>query len=400
MTALFSQVKNEKPYMVELRRHFHQYPEGSLEEFKTAIKIEEELTKLGIACKRVGETGVLGIIKGGLKNDVSAEKVIVLRADIDALAIQEESDVPYRSRNDGFMHACGHDAHIASLLGAAKVLNANRSSFAGEVRLAFQQDEEIGEGAKYFIEAGVLKDAGRVFAVHMAPDIETGKMDLTCGPRCASSDYFRVTVRGKSTHVSTPHKGADALFAACQIVTSIQGIVARRTSPLDTVLIGVGTLRAGTTYNIVAEEAVLEGTVRTFKPRLREEIQSLINETSAHVSAIFGSECKIEWKKNASVLENDETACKETALVAAAIFGNDSVLIDKKPSLGGDDFAEFLLAVPGVYANVGCAFPGKPRLSLHNCRFDLDEEALVYAAGMYACYSAWYLSDAFSKPQS
>ena len=388
MTSLFSQAKNEKPYMVELRRHFHKYPEESLKEFKTAGKIEAELSALGISHKRVGETGVLGIIKGEASGD---GKIIMLRADTDALCIQEENDVPYRSENPGIMHACGHDGHIASLLGAAKVLQARRGSFAGEVRLVFQQAEEIGGGAKHFIADGVLDGTGRAFAVHLWPDMDAGKIGITAGAIMASADFFRITVRGKSAHVSTPHKGADALYAACQIVSALQGIVTRRTSPLSTVIVGVGTIHSGTAYNIVAEEAVLEGTTRTLTAKLREEVKGYVNELSAHTAAACGTERDIEWGDNTSVLVNDAAACGEAAEVAAAIAGPGSLETNRPPSLGGDNFAEFLLAVPGVYAIIGCGFPGKPQIPLHNCRFDINEDSLVYAAGMYACYAARYL---------
>jgi amidohydrolase len=401
MAALFSQVKNEKPYMVELYRHFHQFPEPSLKEFKTAEKIRIELAAMGIPYIKVGETGVLATIKGeALGKDGEAHpalgKIIVLRADIDALNIQEESDVSYSSQNNGVMHACGHDGHIASLLGAAKVLEANRGAFSGEVRLIFQQAEEVCVGARQFIAADALKGAGRVFATHMAPDMDAGKIDLTPGPRSASADYFRITVRGKSAHVSTPHKGNDALYAACQIVNALQGIATRRTSPMETVLIGVGTLKAGTAYNIIADEAVLEGTLRTFSAKLREELQNRINETSANIAAVSGTEREIIWEKFAPVLVNDTAACQETAEIAAAFAGKDAVLNDRRPSLGGDDFAEFLLSVPGVYANIGCGIHGKTRTPLHSKSFIIDEDALVYAAGMYACYAAWYLSGDFS----
>ena len=374
--------------MVELRRHFHQHPEPSLEEFKTAEKIEKELSGLGIPYKRVGETGVLGTIKGGVSG---TGKIIMLRADTDALRIQEENDVPYRSQNPGIMHACGHDGHIASLLGAAKVIAAARDSFSGEVRLVFQQAEENGAGAKQFIACGVLEGAGRVFAVHMLPDLDAGKIDLTSGSILASADYFRITVTGKSAHVSTPHRGRDALYAASQIVGALQGIVTRRTSPISTVIIGVGTMHAGTTYNIIADKAVLEGTTRTLSVKLREEIKNHIDELSAHIAAISGTEREIEWKSHAPVLVNDAASCKEAEDIAAAIIGPDAVEKNRPPSLGGDDFAEFLLAVPGLYANIGCGYPDKPRIPLHNCRFDINEDALLYAAGMYACYALWYL---------
>ena len=386
MINFFPQIKEQKAWISELRRHFHQYPERSLEEFKTAEKIEKELSGLGIPHKRAGETGVWGSIKGR-----EGGKIMILRADTDALSIQEENDVPYRSKNPGVMHACGHDGHIASLLGAAKVLAANKNNFSGEVRLVFQQAEEIGAGAKHFIEEGVLEGAGRVFAVHMLPDADAGKIDLTSGSILASADYFRITVMGKSAHIATPHKGADALYAACQIVGALQGIVTKKTSPVSTVIIGVGTIQAGTAYNIIADEAVLEGTIRTLSTKLRDEVKNHVDEVSLHIAAASGTEREIYWRSHAPVLVNDVLACAEAAEIAKTIAGNDSVMINRPPSLGGDDFAEFLSLVPGVYANIGCAHPGKPHIALHNSCFDMNEDALLYAAGMYAGYALWYL---------
>ena len=388
MSSLFSQVKEQKTWMTELRRHFHKYPEPGYAEFKTAERIEEELLAMGIPHKRVGGTGVLGTVKGSV---AGTERVVVLRADIDALRIQEENDVPYRSQNPGVMHACGHDGHTAALLGAAKVLSNSRDSFSGEARLVFQQAEETSGGAKFFITDGVLEGAGRVFGVHMKPDIDAGKIGVIPGPMNAAVDGFRLTVKGKSAHVAHPEKGADALFAACQIVNAFQSLITRRISPVDTVIIGVGTFHAGTAGNIVAEEAVMQGTLRTYSGELRDKLITLINETSGHIAAISGAEREIEWFDPYPVLVNDEEACKEAVEIASLIAGKDAVISDLPRSLGGDDFAEFLLAAPGVYVNIGCGFPGKPRIALHNCRFDMDEEALVFAAGMYADYAAWYL---------
>jgi amidohydrolase len=389
MTSLFSLVKEQKNYMTELRRHFHKYPEPGYQEFKTAERIEEELLAMGIPYKRVGETGVLGTIKGGAATGTG--RIIILRADIDALRIQEENDVPYRSQNSGVMHACGHDGHTAALLGAAKVLSKKKDSFSGEVRLVFQQAEETSGGAKFFIKDGVLEGAGRVFSVHMKPELDAGQIGVVPGPMNAAVNGFRLTVKGKSAHIAHPQRGADALFAACQIVNAFQGLITRRTSPVDTVIIGVGTLHAGTASNIVAEEAVMEGTLRTYTAELREELINLITETSGHIAAVSGAEREIKWYDPYPVLVNDEKVCKEAAEIAGLIAGKDAVISQLPRSLGGDDFAEFLLLVPGVYVNIGCGYSGKPRIAHHNCRFDMDEEALVYAAGMYADYAAWYL---------
>jgi amidohydrolase len=390
---LFNQAKEQRPYLVELRREFHRNAEPGFKEYKTASRIEAELSGMGIESRRVGETGVWGTIKGTRKDGKGGEKIIVLRADIDALPIQDEKDEAYRSQNPGVMHACGHDAHAAGLLGAAKILKALEDRFSGEVRLVFQQAEELGGGAWQFIKAGVLEGAGRVLGVHMASDLPVGKIGIKPGVNNASVDYFKISVQGKSAHVSTPHLGADALYAASQIVVGLQGIVTRRVSPVDTVLIGVGVLRAGTAYNIVAETAELEGTLRTVSAALRESIKTKIEELASHYAAVSGVAVSFEWKDFASPLINDPEVSSEVAAVAGGFAGEANVIRDRPLSLGGDDFAEFLRELPGVYAYIGSANSAKPNTTLphHNCRFDIDEDALIYAAGLYAEYARWYL---------
>ena len=251
MNELREQVCAEKEYMISLRRDFHRHPELSLQERRTAGVIEQELERFEISHTRIGATGVLGILRG----TQSGSGVVALRADIDALPIQETNDVEYRSQTDGIMHACGHDAHTASLLGAAKVLSQNRDSFGGELRFLFQPAEETGKGAPDFINAGALDGAERILGLHSAPDLPLGTIGLTPGLNNAAVDHFRILVHGKAAHVSTPQLGADALYAASQIVVAIQGLVARRSSPVEPVLLGVGKFAAGTTYNAVAEYA-------------------------------------------------------------------------------------------------------------------------------------------------
>ena len=192
--------------------------------------------------------------------------MIALRADIDALPVEDQKTVAYRSQVPGVMHACGHDAHTTALLGGARLLVENRSRFGGEVRLLFQQAEEIGYGARVFLREGLLEGAQRVFGLHTASDLPVGKIGVRSGPNNASVDHFKITVEGRGAHVSTPQLGADALYIASQIVVGFQGIVTRLTSPTDPVILGVGTLHAGEGYNVVARQAVLEGTVRAFSP--------------------------------------------------------------------------------------------------------------------------------------
>lgn len=384
MLNIVELLQQEKEYIISLRREFHQHPELSLQEFRTAGRIEEELEKFGIKHTRVGETGVLGILRGTGAGD----KIIALRADIDALPIQETNETPYRSQTDGVMHACGHDAHTACLLGAAKFLTGHRNEFGGEVRLMFQHAEEVGSGAKPFIEAGVLKDVRRVFGLHTAPDLPSGKVGLKPGLNNASVDHFKISVRGKAAHVSTPQLGIDALYIASQIVVALQALVTRLTSPVEPVIIGVGTLNAGTTYNALAESAVLEGTIRTVSQETRERIQALVSGTAQGIADIYGGSVELIWTDFASPLFNDAQVCLEAAEVVGQLWGDGRVITDRKLALSGDDFAEYLFQVPGAYAYLGTGNTSQPDTlnPAHNGNFNIDEETLVLGASLYAGY--------------
>lgn len=371
-------------YTTALRRELHRRPELSLREYRTAEVIERELDSMGVPHTRVGETGVLGTVRG-----VGAGPVVALRADIDALPLQELNETEYRSACDGVMHACGHDGHTACLLGAAKLLSARRGAFSGEVRLIFQPAEEIGKGAKPFIEAGVLAGAERVFGLHTAYDVPSGTVGLKPGLNNASVDYFRITVHGRSSHVSQPHRGVDALYIASQFVVALQGLVARRTDPTEPVIAGVGTLRAGTTYNALAETAVLEGTTRTVSHETRDWLNGEVEALAKQTAAAFGGSAEVYWDDFTPPLLNDPGVCAEAAAVVEALRGPGHVKTDRALSLSGDNFAEFLDCVPGAYAYLGTGDPEKPRTMYpnHNGRFDMDEDALALGAALLAGYA-------------
>ncbi len=381
-------IQNE---VVALRRHFHMYPEVSKNEYKTAEKIEAELAALGLETRRVGETGVYTEIHG----TGAGSKTIVLRADIDALAVTEEHECAYKSRIDGVMHACGHDAHTASLLGACKLLAANRDRFGGTVRIHFQQAEEIGYGARVFIDEGLVDGADRTFGIHTKPSHPVGTIALIEGPNNASVDWFRIRVTGRSAHVSTPHLGVDALYIASQIVTSAQAIITRRMSPMDNVLIGIGKLTAGTAYNIVASEAELEGTIRALTPETRAFAKGQLEALSKSIAASFGGKASLEWQDFTSPLINDKASAIEAQKVASELFGAENVITSGIPALGGDDFAEYILRVPGVYAYVGTGNPEIPEttVAMHNSHFDIDERALLVGTAIYAAYAVAFLND-------
>lgn len=388
---IYSEAQNDHEYIVTLRRYFHAHPELPKQEFHTAEKIEEELHKIGLETKRVGETGVYAEIHGEKEGD----KTIVLRADIDALPITEEHICEYTSTNPGVMHACGHDAHAAGLIGAARLLVKNKDQFGGTVRLTFQQAEEIGYGARVFVNEGYLDGANRTFGIHMASNVPAGSVVLMPGPNNASVDWFRINVHGLAAHVSTPEKGIDAAYIASQIVISLQAIVTRRTSPMDNALIGIGKITAGTAYNIVAQEAQIEGTIRVFTPEIRKFIKEQIEKVSTLVAETYGGTVDFEWNDNTSPLINDLKATEEVQSVAKRVFGEDKVITQREPSLGGDDFAEYILKVPGCYGFVGSGNKEVPEtiVAHHNSHFDIDEKALLVTSTLYAEYAVDYLNN-------
>lgn len=378
----------QKDYLVALRRDFHRHPELAVQERRTAEVVERELDRAGVPHVRVGATGVLGVLRG----DLPGTGVVALRADIDALPLQERGEVEYRSLTDGVMHACGHDAHTACLLGAARALSQRRDRFGGEVRFFFQPGEETGQGAPDFLAEGAMDGVERVFGLHCAPELPTGTIAIKAGLNNAAVDQFRILIHGKAAHVSTPPLGADALYAASQIVVALQGLVTRRTSPVEPVLIGVGRLNAGSTYNAVAEEAELEGTTRTVSQETRAQVRAWIDQTVERIAAISGTRAEVVWTEFASALINDPQACREAEEAARALGPAVQVMGDRPLSLCGDNFAEYLRRAPGCYAFLGTGDPGRPstRNPLHNNCFDLDENALVLGAGLYAgCAVRW-----------
>lgn len=379
-------VKNRE-YITEMRRYFHAYPEVSLKEYNTCKKIEEELDKMGIPHRRVGETGVYGWIDG--KGNSGKDKVMVLRADIDALAMEDLKEVSYCSKEEGVCHACGHDAHIATLLGAAKILKEKEQEFGGQVRLFFQQAEEIGQGARIFVKEGLMEGATRVFGAHVSSKLDSGTVSLTAGPQNASCDYFKIKVTGKGAHVSTPQLGIDAVYVASQIVVALQSIVARNTDPLETVVVGVGVLRAGTQYNIVAEHAEIEGTTRSFSKEVREFTNERVKTIAKQTAELYGAEAEVEFQGFANPLINDEEAVEEVTEVAKQVMEEQNIISNFEKMLGADDFADFLQETKGMYAFVGTRNKEKPNTASahHHGLFDIDEEGLLLSCNLYVDYA-------------
>ena len=384
---LLAQAQELKEELVATRRHLHQHPELSDMEFETALFIERKLDEYNIPHRRVGDTGIVGIIHG-VKGDGDT---IALRADIDALPITEKSSASYVSEHEGIMHACGHDAHTACLLAAARILQNSRDLFRGEVRLFFQPAEETGGAPKRFVENGAIEGVSSIFGLHCAPDLPVGIIGLKPGLNNAAVDRFRIEILGKSSHASTPHLGVDALYIASQTTVALQAIVTRLSSPIEPLLIGVGKMSSGTIYNAVAADAFLEGTTRTINQKARLFIRQEIEKIAGECAASFGGTAKVAFTEVTSALINDPAITAMATRTAVSLFGKDRVISNRALSLNGDDYAEFMAptGLKGCYAYLGTGNPGLPTTqhSVHSCDFDIDEEALIFGTALYAGYA-------------
>ena len=365
-------IEIEKEFLKKLidDRHFlHMNPELSGEEFATTEFIKEKLKEHNIK-----------IIETNLKNGVVAEigqgdRVVALRADIDALPIEEESGVVYHSKVKGKMHACGHDFHIISLIGAAILLKENEDELKGRVRLIFQPEEEINSGAVKMIEENVLEGVSCIIGFHNKPDIPVGFIGIKEGPLMAGVEQFEVEIRGVGTHAAAPHNGNDPIVTASQIITGLQSIVSRHISPLETAVVSVTKIEAGKTWNIIPDRVKLEGTIRTFSEKVREETKKLFEQIIKNYSAAVNQEAEIKWISDGSPVDNNE----KMAEILKKEISKFAKVIAPEIMMGGDDFARYQEKVPGLYAFIGTGCP----YEWHHPSFLIDDKALPYAINYF-----------------
>lgn len=366
-------VKQIEQDIIALRRHFHRFPEPSLKEFETAKKIEQELDVLGIPHVRIGETGVLATIQGGK----GSGKTILLRADIDALEITEKTGLSFASENQGLSHACGHDAHTAMGIGTARILNDIKDTFAGKIYIAFQQAEEIGAGAKLFVSSGLIEDIDESFCIHTNSASKVGTILAREGAVNASCDIFNIRLHGLSAHVGKPHLGIDVVVAASQLVVSLQSIVAREISPVEEAVLGIGRLQAGTRYNIVANEAELEGTIRAYSHETRAQLKAAIERVLKGIAVTYRCEYDIKWHDAAAPVINHASCANAAVDVAREIDGVDTIIDVYEKSMGADDYAGYMVNKPGVYVLLGTQGDEKTAFGHHHEQFDIDERSLA-----------------------
>src|SRR4051794_25225874 len=355
--------------VVEWRRHLHRHPEPSFHEHETAAFVARTLEGFGgIDVSRPTETSVMGRLISGRPGPV-----VALRADIDALPVQEESGVEFASERPGLMHACGHDGHTAMLLGAARLLSEAELP-RGEVRFLFQHAEElVPGGARELVAAGVMEGVGFVYGCHLWGPLPSGQVAARSGPFGAAADFFRLTVTGRGGHAALPHRTVDAVAAAAELVTSLQHIVSRRIDPLQPAVVTIGSLHAGSAPNVIPGRAELAGTVRSFDAGVRERIPGLIDEIARGVCAAHGAEHELAYDHGYLPVINDERAA---ALVRSVVRDE---LVEIEPIMGGDDFSAYLQHAPGCYAAVGAA----SEYPHHHPRFRIDERALAIGTRLH-----------------
>jgi amidohydrolase len=381
--------------LVERRRDFHMHPELSNREERTSRVVAERLRALGFDEVRtgVGKHGVVGLLKGGRPGPV-----VAVRADMDALPIDETIDVPYKSRNPGVKHACGHDAHTAIGLGVAELLAGMRARIPGTVKFLFQPAEEgppPGEegGARLMIKEGALENPRpeAIFGLHVMPAFRVGEIAYTSGAAMASSERFVVTLRGKRAHGAAPHLGVDTVLVAAECVLALQAIRSRRIDPQEPIVLTIGSVHGGNRFNILADEVKLEGTVRTLDEDVRKRVREMIQTTLAGVTAAHGASFELEYEENAAVTLNHPALVEETLPAIRRSVGAANVRAIKSQMIA-EDFSYYQQVVPGFFYFLGVSNEAKGiTASLHTAEFDLDEESLVVGTRTMATVVLDYL---------
>lgn len=426
-------------YLIEKRRYFHAHPELSGNEVATTAAIAAELDALGVeyalpndfvsgpapvhyapseklqAIKEVGKTfarpasndsgtstissqsGLIVTIKGEAPDAYDTQghprHRIALRSDIDALPILEQTGAPYASQNEGVMHACGHDCHIAMMLGAIRILHELRANLRGEVRIIFQPAEEISIGSRRMIAAGALDGVESIYGAHIWSEVEAGTVSIESGPRMANTDWFRVDVSGSSAHGAMPHKGVDAIVVGAAIIEALQVVVSRDVSPFDPVVLTIGEFHGGVARNVMAGTSYLTGTVRSFDPKVREFLRERMEFMVHHVARSYSAKAQFEWQSGNSALINDKVCAKRAVKSAIKVLGEDA-LAKYEGTLSGEDFSEYLRVVPGVFVFVGGRNPEKgadhPQ---HSCYYAVDESVLKSGSMLAAQYAFDFLNE-------
>ncbi len=392
MTDFISEAQVLFEYTQSLRRDFHAHPELGFQEVRTAGIVAKELTALGLEVHTgVGGTGVVALLKGAKPGPV-----VLARADMDALPVQEETGAPYASMNPGVMHACGHDAHTAVLLTVAKMLIAYRNHLSGTVKFMFQPAEEGMGGAEKMIEAGILENpkVDVALALHVWNERPVGWIGIASGPALAGAEIFKIKVRGKGGHGAVPHLALDPILAAAQIVSALQGIVARNIAPMQTAVVSVCTIHGGETFNVIPPMVEMTGTIRTFEPDVRARVLERFEKTVHSIAEGMGCQAEIDLQILTPATINQPEIAARVQEVSRRLFSDGAVDTSNYITMGSEDFAFVLEKVPGCFFFIGSANPEKGLdAGHHHPRFDIDEAALPRGAAIMAATISDFLKN-------
>jgi amidohydrolase len=371
-----------KDWLIETRRTIHMNPELGFEEVETSKLVAGYLEKFGLQVKTgMAKTGVIGLLKGEKPG-----KTVAIRADMDALPLEEANEIPYRSRVKGKMHACGHDANVTILLGVARLFSSMRSRVQGNIKWIFQPAEEGGGGGRVLTEEGVLENpkVDAIFGAHLFPDLKIGRVGIHEKEGLAATDRFIIKMTGRGAHGAYPHLSRDPILAVGELIGQIHTIVSRSINPLDSAVITIGKVSGGTAFNIIPDEAEILGTVRSLSQKVREELKSRMEEVTQGVAKSFGMDYHFDFQWGYPALINDPEMSRLVAAACAKGIGKEKVEFIR-PSMGGEDFAYYLEKVPGSFFRLGCRNEEKGIVNpFHSSRFNIDEDVLPFGVEMFA----------------
>jgi amidohydrolase len=376
------------PRLIEIRRHLHAHPELSGQEYQTAAYVAGVLSSCGIHVREsVGKTGVVGELIG----DGNDQRLLAIRTDMDALPIVERTGLEFASRNEGVMHACGHDVHTTVGLGTAMVLASLGQKLPGNVRFLFQPAEEIAQGAEWMVNDGVMENVSSILSVHVFPTIEAGCVGIRHGALTAAADDIEIIIIGESGHGARPHEAVDAIWIASQVITMLQQAISRTQNPLRPVVLTIGQISGGRAPNVIADKVTMVGTVRSLHPETSQQLPAWIEKIVANVCSAYGARYQLNYKRGVPSVQNNPFLTQLVESAAAAAWGNDRVQILPEPSLGAEDFSVYLKEAPGMMFRLGVGFKDKKNYPLHHPKFEVDEQAIVtgVVTMAYAVYKYW-----------
>jgi amidohydrolase len=376
------------PRLIEIRRHLHSHPELSGQEHQTAAYVAGVLSSCGIAIQQgVGKTGLIGELVG-----LTDDRLVAIRTDMDALPIQERTRLEFASREQGVMHACGHDVHTTVGLGTAMVLSKLGEVLPGNVRFLFQPAEEIAQGASWMVQDGAMNEVSAIFSVHVFPSIPAGSVGIRYGAMTAAADDLEIFIMGESGHGARPHEAVDAIWIASQVITNLQQAISRTQNPLRPMVLTIGQITGGRAPNVIADHVRLAGTVRSLHPETHANLPKWIEQIVANVCNTYGARYEMKYRRGVPSVQNDLALTQLLEASAREAWGGDRVQILTEPSLGAEDFSMYLQHAPGSMFRLGVGFHDKPNYPLHHPQFEVDESAIITGVVTlaYTIYQYWH----------